>query len=148
MWVGLVILVLLISIILFFFTRLAFSYENRLYKAQLKIQQSLYFKDRIVSMISHEIRSPLSIISIYSKFLSSKIKEKEVKEVFDAIQFTTNSLYTLSNQILEYSKNENIKMELSQQAFDLEQEFSAMALSLQTLVKGNGNVFIFENNYL
>lgn len=144
---GLVILVLLISIILFFFTRLAFSYENRLYKAQIKIQQSLHFKDRIVSMISHEIRSPLSIIAIYSKFLSSKIKDKEVKEVFDSIQFTTNSLYTLSNQILEYSKNENIKMELSQQCFDLQQEFSGMALSLQTLVESNTNIFVFENNF-
>lgn len=144
---GLVILVLLISIILFFFTRLAFSYENRLYKAQIKIQQSLHFKDRIVSMISHEIRSPLSIIAIYSKFLSSKIKDKEVKDVFDSIQFTTNSLYTLSNQILEYSKNENIKMELSQQCFDLQQEFSGMALSLQTLVESNANVFVFENNF-
>ncbi|MBP6387350.1 MAG: HAMP domain-containing histidine kinase [Pseudarcicella sp.] len=145
--IGLVILVLLISIILFFFTRLAFSYENRLYKAQIKIQQSLHFKDRIVSMISHEIRSPLSIIAIYSKFLSSKIKDKEVKEVFDSIQFTTNSLYTLSNQILEYSKNENIKMELSQQCFDLKQEFSGMALSLQTLVESNANVFVYENNF-
>lgn len=144
---GLVILVLLISIILFFFTRLAFSYENRLYKAQIKIQQSLHFKDRIVSMISHEIRSPLSIIAIYSKFLNSKIKDKEVKEVFDSIQFTTNSLYTLSNQILEYSKNENIKMELSQQCFDLQQEFSGMALSLQTLVESNTNIFVFENNF-
>lgn len=145
--IGLVILVLLISIILFFFTRLAFSYENRLYKAQIKIQQSLHFKDRIVSMISHEIRSPLSIIAIYSKFLSSKIKDKEVKEVFDSIQFTTNSLYTLSNQILEYSKNENIKMELSQQCFDLQQEFSGMAISLQTLVESNANVFVYENNF-
>ena len=105
--------VILISIILFFFTRLAFSYERRWYVAQLRIQESLQFKDRIVSMISHEIRSPLSIVSIYSKFLSSKIKDKDLVSVFDSLQFTTNSLQTLSNQILEFSKNEREKMVLN-----------------------------------
>ena len=143
--IGLVILVLLISIILFFFTRLAFSYENRLYKAQIKIQQSLHFKDRIVSMISHEIRSPLSIIAIYSKFLSSKIKDKDLVSVFDSLQFTTNSLQTLSNQILEFSKNEREKMVLNPSLFDLSSEFINMAGALETLVAANGNTFVFEN---
>jgi len=144
---GLVLLVIIISIILFFFTRLAFSYERRWYAAQLQIQDSLRFKDRIVSMISHEIRSPLSIVSIYSKFLSARLKEKEVKEVFDSLQFTTNSLQTLSSQILEFSKNETKKMELNNQVFTLDEEFNGMAKSLQTLVESNHNTFVYENNF-
>jgi two-component system sensor histidine kinase BarA len=143
--IGLAILVICISIILFFFTRLAFSYESRLYFAQKRIQSNLNFKDRIVSMISHEIRSPLSIISIYSKFLSSKIKEEEIKSVFDSIQFTTNSLYTLSNQILDFSKNENRIMVLNPSVFNLHEEFSAMGIALGTLVESNSNRFVFEN---
>jgi signal transduction histidine kinase len=144
--IGLAVLVIIISFILFFFTRIAFDYEKQLYKAQIKIQESLQFKDRIVSMISHEIRSPLSIISIYSKYLSSKIKDEEIKNVFDSIQFTTNSLYTLSNQILEFSKNENKKMQLNKQIFNLKDEFLAMEKTLKTVVESNENSFIFENN--
>jgi signal transduction histidine kinase len=144
---GLVLLVIIISIILFFFTRMAFSYERRWYAAQLRIQESLQFKDRIVSMISHEIRSPLSIVSIYSKFLSSKIKDKDLVSVFDSLQFTTNSLQTLSNQILEFSKNETKKMELNNQVFPLDEEFNGMAKSLQTLVESNHNTFVYENNF-
>lgn len=144
---GLVLLVIIISIILFFFTRLAFSYERRWYAAQLKIQDSLKFKDRIVSMISHEIRLPLSIVSIYSKFLSSKINDKESVSVFDSLQFTTNSLQILSSQILEFSKNENKKMNLNFSLFDLTKEFTGIAESLKTLVESNGNTFVFENQF-
>ncbi len=144
---GLVLVVILISIILFFFTRLAFSYERRWYAAQLKIQDSLKFKDRIVSMISHEIRLPLSIVSIYSKFLSSKINDKELVSVFDSLQFTTNSLQILSSQILEFSKNENKKMNLNFSLFDLTKEFTGIAESLKTLVESNGNTFVFENQF-
>lgn len=142
---GLVLLVIIISIILFFFTRLAFSYERRWYVAQLRIQESLQFKDRIVSMISHEIRSPLSIVSIYSKFLSSRIKDKDLVSVFDSLQFTTNSLQTLSNQILEFSKNEREKMVLNPSLFDVSSEFINIAGALETLVAANGNTFVFEN---
>lgn len=144
--IGLVVLVIIISVILFFFTRLAFGYENKLYNAQVKIQESLNFKNRIVSMISHEIRSPLSIISIYSKFLSTKIQDQEIKNVFDSIKFTTNSLLTLSNQILEFSKNENNKMVLNKEVFNLEKEFFGIAQTLKTLVESNGNTFVFQNN--
>jgi signal transduction histidine kinase len=139
-------LVIIISIILTYLTRLAFDYENRLVLAQIKIQQNLSFKNRIIGMISHEIRSPLSILSIYSKYLSSKIKDEEVKGVFDSVQFTTNSLTMLSNQILEYSKNENKQLSLNVSSFNLEDQLSNVVKSLQTLVADNGNTLIYNDN--
>lgn len=144
--IGLVILVIIISIILTYLTRLAFDYENRLVVAQVKIQQSLSFKNRIIGMISHEIRSPLSIISIYSKYLSAKIKDEDIKNVFDSVQFTTNSLTMLSNQILEYSKNENKQLSLNPSPFNLEDQLSNVIKSLQTLVEEKGNKLNFIQN--
>ncbi len=144
--IGLVILVIIISIILTYLTRLAFDYEKRLVVAQVKIQQSLSFKNRIIGMISHEIRSPLSIISIYSKYLSSKIKDEEIKNVFDSVQFTTNSLTMLSNQILEYSKNENKQLSLNPAPFNLEDQLSNVVKSLQTLVAEKGNKLDYIQN--
>jgi signal transduction histidine kinase len=142
--IGLIILVIIISVILTYLTRLAFDYENRLVIAQVKIQQNLSFKNRIIGMISHEIRSPLSIISIYSKYLSAKIQDEEIKNVFDSVQFTTNSLTMLSNQILEYSKNENKELSLNVTAFNLEEQLSNVVKSLQTLVADNGNKLVYE----
>jgi signal transduction histidine kinase len=144
--IGLVFLVIIISIVLIYLTKLTFDYENRLVVAKLKIQQSLSFKNRIIGMISHEIRAPLSIISIYSKYLSSKIKDDEIKNVFDSVQFTTNSLTMLSNQILEYSKNENKPLALNPAPVNLEDQLSNVVKSLQTLVAEKGNKLEYIQN--
>lgn len=142
----LVILMLIISIILFSFTRMAFEYEKRLTIAQNQIRQSLNFKNRIMGMISHEIRSPLSIISIYSKMISSSIKDDEIKETFKSIQFTTNSLLLLSSQILEYSKDENHSPKLKSKKFELKNEISQIISSMSSLVETKGNKIEVSSN--
>ena len=144
--IGLVLFLIVISGILILLTRLAFDYEKRLLNAQEKIQQNLSFKNRIVGMISHEIRSPLNIISIYSNSISKKIKDEELKSSFKTIQHTTVSLSMLANQILEYSKNENKKLELNRSTFNLKQELSGFLKSLKKLVEDDGNKIEFDCN--
>ena len=135
----LILLMLFITIMVLNFTRISFDYERRLTIAQQKISQNLSFKNRIMGMISHEIRSPLSIISIYSKIIDSMVKEKEAKEVFKSIEFTTNSLLLLSNQILEYSKDENRKFELKNREIILKSELDQIINSLTYLADSKGN---------
>ena len=135
----LIVLMFIISLMIFSFTRMAFGYEKRLVNAQNQIRQSLNFKNRIMGMISHEIRSPLSIISIYSKMIGSSIKDLEVKETFKSIQFTTNSLLLLSSQILEYSKDENRSLKLKNEKFELKSEIDQIVSSIGSLVESKGN---------
>ncbi len=144
--IGLILLMFIISIILFNFTRLAFEYEKRLTIAQNKIRESLNFKNRIVSMISHDIRSPLSMIAIYSKKISSSITDNKIKENFDAIEFTTNSLLLLTNQILEYSKNEHQKIELKPYKFNLKNEIDKTISSMSPLIENKGNKIVLKSN--
>lgn len=135
----LLILMFIVSIILLNFTYLAFQYEKRLITAQNQIRQNLIFKNRIMGMISHEIRSPLSIISMYSRKVSSLIKEKELKVAFKSIEFTTNSLLLLSNQILEYSKDENKKLKLKNKNCYLKTEIYQIISSMTSLAEVKGN---------
>lgn len=128
--IGVIFFMVLISIILAFITRLTFAYETRLVKAQKKIEQNLNFKNRIVGMISHEIRSPLNIISIYSRGIRRQIEDKEVQESLKSIEFTTHSLSLLANQILDLSKNENKKLELNKTTFNLKYELDEVLKSL------------------
>lgn len=137
--VAIIILMFVVSLILFGFTRLAFEYEKRLTTAQEKIRQSLNFKNRIMGMISHEIRSPLSLISIYSKKISTSVKDEEIKETFKSVEFTTNSLLLMSNQILEYSKDENHQPELKHKHFFLKSEISQIMTAMTSLVESKGN---------
>lgn len=146
--VILIVLMFVISIVLFSFTRIAFQYEKRLTLAQLKIRESLNFKNRIMGMISHEIRSPLSIISIYSKMISSSIKDPEIKDTFKSIQFTTNSLLLLSNQILEYSKDENHSPKLNSKNFALKEEINQIIYAMTSLVESKGNKIELNSNLI
>lgn len=135
----LILIMLFISLILFNFTRIAFEYERRLTRAQEQIHQSLDFKNKIIGMISHEIRSPLNIISIYSRKIKSSIKDDEIKATFNSIQFTTDSLMHLANQILEYSKDENYQPVLKCKEFNLRDEIHQIVSSLASFVETKGN---------
>lgn len=137
---ALLVVMILITIVLGYFTKINFEYEEQLETANYQIKQNLSFKNRIVGMISHEVRSPLSIISIYSKIISAKTDDEEIKEVFKSVDFTTNSLMMLTNQILEYSKNQHTKIALKSNPFSLNEELKQIIHSLTTLVASKGNV--------
>lgn len=144
--IGLVLLMFIISGVLILLTRLSFDYEKRLLLAQDKIQRNLSFKNRVVGMISHEIRSPLNIISIFSRGISRQIKDDSLQEAFKTIEFTTNSLSLLANQILEYSKNENIKLQLKKADFNLNQELDKIFKALTSLVESNRNFLVIKSS--
>lgn len=142
----LILLMLVVSVILFNFTRMAFDYEKRLTLAEHQIRQSLNFKNRITGMISHEIRSPLSIISMYSKKASASTKDEALRETFKSIEFTTNSLLLLSNQILEYSKNEHSELTLKNTRIDLKAEIDQILEAMTALVEARGNRLKIQSN--
>ena len=144
--IGIIVLLIIVSVLLIFVTRITFAYEKELVSAKKKIQQNLSFKDRIVRMISHEIRSPLNIISIYSKSLSSKITDKDAKESLNSIEFTTNSLSLLANQILDFSKNEDKKLQLNATSFNLKTELNQILTILDRFVETNENTLTINND--
>ena len=143
--IGVIFFMVLISIILAFITRLTFAYETRLVAAQKKIEQNLNFKNRIVGMISHEIRSPLNIISIYSRGIRRQIEDQEVQESLKSIEFTAHSLSLLANQILDFSKNENKKLALNKTTFNLKHELDEVLKSLTSFVENNENKLLINN---
>lgn len=76
---------------------------------------------------------------MYSRKVRSLIKEKELKDTFKSIEFTTNSLLLLSNQILEYSKDENRKLNLKNNNLYLRTEIYQIISSMASLAEVKGN---------
>lgn len=144
--IGTIILLIAITIVLIGLTRLTFQYEKRLKVAKIKIQENLNFKNRMVGMISHEIRSPLNIISILSRNLVRQVSDDTIKESLKSIQFTSNSVSSLAGQILDFSKNENKKLQLDKTTFDLKNELNEITSTLTTLVEDNDNRLYVENS--
>lgn len=143
---SLIFVLIIIFGILTLLTYLAFNYENRLIESKAKLRQNLNFKNRIVGMISHEIRSPLNILSMYLKSIFKDTNDASLKESVQSIQFTTNSMLLMVNQILEFSKNENKKLTLNKEQFNLKQDINETLKNLNHLVESNQNQLLIESN--
>lgn len=144
--VMMILLMFIITLVISNFTQMASDYDKKITKAKERIRQSLNFKNKIMGMISHEIRSPLNIISIYSKKISDSMKDPELKETFKSIHFTTNSLVLLANQILEYSKGQNYQPTLKCKKFNLKNEIHQIISSMSPLLELKRNKIEINSN--
>lgn len=96
-------------------------------------------------MISHEIRSPLNTIGIYCKGIRQQVVDQQVQDALKTIEFTTNSLLLLANQILDYSKNESKAATLNNVEFNLKNELDNVLKGLASFVGANENKLFVEN---
>src|SRR5690606_33491930 len=99
---GLMILMFIVSVLIMYFTRVAFIYELKLNAANKEIRKNLNFKNRILGMLSHELRSPLKIVNIFIDKITRTTQDENVREYLKSIKFTNNTMLLQSNQILEY----------------------------------------------
>lgn len=143
---GAMFLMFLVSILIMYFTRIAFLYENRLKKANRLINESLNFKNRILGMLSHELRSPLKIIGIFIKKINQKTTDEKIKDYLKSISFTNNTLLIQANQILEYTKNQQIENKLVPTVFNLNAEIEAILSSIEPYIETRNNKFIINKN--
>ncbi|WP_042719795.1 ATP-binding protein [Flavobacterium sp. B17] len=139
-----IVLMFIVSILIMMLTRIAFSYERKLKAANTQINANLEFKNRLLGMLSHELRSPLKIISILIGRISEKTNDKEIKDYLKSIDFTSNSLLLQSNQILEYTKNQRIENKLISVNFNLNSQIKAILNSVEPYIQTRNNRFIIH----
>ena len=144
--VGLMVLMFFVSILIMYFTRLAFVYEWKLKAANKEIKENLNFKNRILGMLSHELRSPLKIIGLFINRINKKNTDENVKEYLKSISFTNNTLLMQANQILEYTKNQQVENKLVPVVFNLKNEIDAIITSLEPYIETRNNEFIIVQN--
>lgn len=144
--IGLMILMFIVSILIMYFTRIAFIYERRLNAANLQIKENLNFKNRILGMLSHELRSPLKIIGIFINRINKKTTDESIKEYLKSISFTNNTLLMQANQILEYTKNQQVENKLIPVNFNLNNEIESILTSIEPYIQTRNNKFIIHKN--
>lgn len=143
---GAMILMLVISILIMMLTSIAFSYEKKLKTANLQIKVNLEFKNRVLGMLSHELRSPLKIIGILINRISEKTADDEIKEYLKSIGFTSNTLLLQANQILEYTKNQHVKNKLIPVVFNLNNQITSILNSIENYIKTRNNKFVVNKS--
>jgi signal transduction histidine kinase len=136
----------IVSILIMILTRIAFIYERKLSKANKQIKENLNFKNRILGMLSHELRSPLKIIGIFINKINKKTDDENIKEYLKSISFTNNTLLIQANQILEYTKNQQVENKLIPVEFNLKNEIKSILTSIEPYIETRNNTFIVEEN--
>ncbi|MCX8531631.1 sensor histidine kinase [Chryseobacterium luquanense] len=143
---GAMVLMFIVSILIMYFTRIAFIYEKRLNAANKQIKENLNFKNRILGMLSHELRSPLKIIGIFIRKINKKTNDDSIKEYLKSISFTNNTLLMQANQILEYTKNQHVENKLLPVVFNLKNEVNSILTSIEPYIETRNNKFVVNEN--
>jgi len=98
--------------------------EYELSKAKQVAENALEIKSRFLATMSHEIRTPLNGIISCTNLILNNLKEGEDIKLLKTVQSSSNSLLTIINNILDFTKIEAGRMEPDYQAFQLEKSVS------------------------
>ena len=143
---GLMFLMFFVLGVLIYYTKLTFLYEKELKEANHQINQNLKFKNRILGMLSHEVRAPLKIINIFIQRIKKKTDDDEITNYLNSIEFSNNSLQIQAHQILEYTKNQEKMLELNPIQFDLKQEIQSILDIFEPYIESRNNLLFTQNS--
>ena len=118
--------------------------QSALIKAKEEAESSAQAKMHFLSVMSHEIRTPLNAVIGLSDLIKNEDLPDFVRENIDLIHFSSNNLFSIVNDILDWSKIDSGKMELEKISFDLSLLFENLTKSSELLCDQKGIKFKSE----
>jgi signal transduction histidine kinase len=99
-------------------------------------------KSQFLANMSHELRTPLNAIIGYSDLLIEEAEELDAQDLvpdLEKIRSSGKHLLGLINDVLDLSKIEAGKMEISLETFDVAEVLTAAVAMVRPLIEKNGN---------
>ena len=95
-------------------------YEKELEKAKDLAEAAVEVRTRFLANMSHEIRTPMNGVIGMTSLLRETDLTSQQESFLETIRTSGESLLTIINEILDFSKLDASQVQLEQQAFDLE----------------------------
>ncbi|MDL2307146.1 response regulator, partial [Desulfovibrio sp. OttesenSCG-928-C06] len=118
--------------------------QQRLEEAMEQAQQASQAKSEFLSRMSHEIRTPMNAIIGMNEIAKSTGDPQRIQYCLAKIEQASHQLLGLINDILDLSKIESGKMEITQAEFDFEKMLQSVYNVVQPKVEEKRLEFSFD----
>ncbi len=120
------------------------EYRRILKKAKKDAESLAKAKELFVATLSHEIRTPINIISGFTEQLSQTTLTEEQREQLRIISQSSSHLLDLINAVLDFTKLENNKLVIESTGFSPEKEIASVKSLLSSQATAGGVQLLFE----
>lgn len=143
--VGVFIIIVFTLIILSDFWKTQ-RYREQIEAANVYTNTLLKSREQLISMVSHDMRTPLSTISGYTQLLSKANLNTKEKYYVDHIQNASGYVNQLVDDLLDYSKLEANRVTIEKVPFNLFQLAKDTAYSVQSIYKNKAITLQVEDH--
>lgn len=110
-------------------------YRIELENANIKMSSLLKSREQLISMVSHDLRTPLSTVIGYSELLQKSINNIKEKNHVTHIQTASVYMRKLVEDLLEFSKLENGEIGIECIPFNIEKHLNEVFENAKNLIK-------------
>jgi len=121
-------------------------YRLQLEKANSTTKSLLKSREQLISMVSHDLRTPLSTISGFSELLQKTTENTKDKNYLDHIRSASKYMAQLVDDLLEFSKLENGHISIESIPFNLENYINEITLNSQNIILDKPVQFVIKQD--
>lgn len=143
--VQIIIFCVLISILLLITSYTIIRYISRstryrkvLKRAKTEAESLAQAKEHFVATVSHEIRTPMNIISGFTEQLSHSELDQQQRDQLETVIKASSHLLQLINEVLDFTKLQNYKLELETRNFKLRETLNEVRDLMTPLAEDKG----------
>jgi two-component system, sensor histidine kinase LadS len=107
-------------------------------------EESNEIKSYFLANMSHELRTPLNAILGLSQSIMKEISDEKIRENLEVIKYSSVSLLSSIDDILDYSKIEKGELNLEQKPFDLQKSLTEIKAFTYQQARDKGLSFSYE----
>jgi signal transduction histidine kinase len=96
--------------------------NQRLFGSEKRLRELNATKDRVFSIIAHDLKNPFNALMGFSEILARRIDsydKEQVKKYTSIMNNTANNIYMMLENLLEWSRTQRKKINLSFENFDI-----------------------------
>lgn len=120
-------------------------------KSEKSLAESVETKDQVISLVLHDLQSPIRFLDILSQRLArdqADLDSDSLKQRILEIKSSTSSLYSFATQFFAWAKSQHSRFSVKVQWVALKDIFHNISLLYQDILKSKNNVLVTDDGNL